>query len=115
MASAALPGLSGFAGELPLILGLFANHPVAGGLAVAGMVATLAYLLRLARDVLFGPAKNPGPFPDLDLAETVLMAGLILAMFWLGLGPNPVLDLLRGPLSSLADRLAPAALPWPGL
>jgi NADH-quinone oxidoreductase subunit M len=114
LAAAALPGLSGFVGEITIIAGLFASHPVTGVLAVAGMVATLAYLLRLVRDVLFGPARTPGPFADLRMAEIVLLVVLIAAMAWLGLGPNPVLDLLRGPLGAIADRLAPAAMAWPG-
>ena len=37
LASAALPGLSGFVGEITIIVGLFASHPTAGILAVLGM------------------------------------------------------------------------------
>lgn len=114
LAAAALPGLSGFVGEITIIAGLFASHPTAGVLAVLGMVATLVYLLRLARDVLFGPARTQGSFPDLRAAEVALVVVLIAAMLWLGLEPNPVLDLLRGPLGNIADRLAPAAMTWPG-
>ena len=114
LASAALPGLSGFVGEITIIVGLFASHPTAGILAVLGMVATLVYLLRLARDVLFGPARSRGAFPDLHAAEAILVVSLIAAMVWLGLHPDPVLDLLRGPLGAIADRLAPAAVTWPG-
>lgn len=115
LASAALPGLSGFVGEILIVFGLLADHPWAGVAALCGMVATLAYLLRLARDVLFGPAGSDRPFPDLDPPEIVLVSLLSLAMLWLGLFPGPVLAVLKVPLGLIADRLAPALTAWPGL
>jgi NADH-quinone oxidoreductase subunit M len=114
LASAALPGLSGFVGEAMIVFGLFAVHPVAGVLALCGMVATLVYLLRLARDVLFGPSGSALPFPGLDVPESLLVAGLSLAMLVLGLFPDLVLGILTGPLGLIADRLAPALAVWPG-
>lgn len=115
LASAALPGLSGFVGEALILFGLFASHPAVGVLALLGMVATLVYLLRLARDVLFGPPRSNRPFPGLDRAEIVLLAVLSLAMLALGLVPNPVLAMLNAPLAQIAGRLAPALAAWPGL
>ena len=109
LASAALPGLSGFVGEAMIVFGLFKANLAAGLAAVAGMAVTLVYLLRLARDVLFGPARSQTPFPDLDLRETALLCSLALAMFWLGLFPNPVLALLRSPLDAIAGHVWPMA------
>ncbi len=107
LASAALPGLSGFVGEAMIVFGLFKANLAAGLAAVAGMAVTLVYLLRLARDVLFGPARSQTPFPDLDLREAALLCSLALAMFWLGLFPNPVLALLRAPLDAIAGHVWP--------
>jgi NADH-quinone oxidoreductase subunit M len=114
LASAALPGLSGFVGEAMILFGLFASHPVVGVLALCGMVATLVYLLRLAKDVLFGPRRTSLPFPGLDKPELILIAGLSLAMLALGLFPNPILGWLHAPLGLIADRLAPVLTAWPG-
>lgn len=61
LASAALPGLSGFVGEAMIVFSLFKTHIWVDVLAVAGMAVTLVYLLRLARDTLFGPARFPCP------------------------------------------------------
>jgi len=78
------------------------------------MVATLVLSAAPGPGRAFGPARSPGAFPDLHAAEAVLVVSLIAAMVWLGLHPDPVLDLLRGPLGAIADRLAPAAVTWPG-
>ncbi len=108
LAAAALPGLSGFVGEAMMVFGLFRVDTVAGGFAVAGMAATLVYLLRLAKDTLFGPARCDLPFPDLDTRETALLVILVLAIAWLGLFPGPVLRLTAGPLDAIAGQVWPA-------
>lgn len=115
LAAAALPGLSGFVGEAMIVFGLVKTHLVAGLFAVAGMAATLAYLLRLVRDVLFGPARSSVPFPDLDPRETALLVSLALAMLWLGLFPGPILSLVSGPLDLIAGQVWPTILPGLGL
>ncbi|WP_029457828.1 complex I subunit 4 family protein [Solidesulfovibrio alcoholivorans] len=109
LAAAALPGLSGFVGEAMMVFGLFKTNVLAGGFAVAGMAATLVYLLRLARDTLFGPAQSALPFPDLDSRETALLVALALAILWLGLFPGPVLHLIALPLDAVAGHVWPAA------
>lgn len=109
LAAAALPGLSGFVGEAMMIFGLFKVGVLAGCFAVAGMAATLVYLLRLARDTLFGPARSELPFPDFDARETALLVSLALAILWLGLFPGPVLELIKGPLDAIAGHVWPAA------
>ena len=115
LASAALPGLSGFVGEAMILFGLLKTHLVPGLFAVAGMVATLAYLLRLARDTLFGPPHSDIRFPDLDAREAMLLGIVALAILWLGLFPGPVLSVLTGPLDLIAGQVWPATAPWFGL
>lgn len=111
LGSAALPGLSGFVGEAMIVFGLFRTSPWAGALAVAGMAVTLAYLLRLARDVLFGPPRSSLPFADLDPRETALLCALALCILLLGLFPGPVLSLAAGPLDFISGQVWPAATP----
>ncbi|EFL50126.1 proton-translocating NADH-quinone oxidoreductase, chain M [Solidesulfovibrio fructosivorans JJ]] len=108
LASAALPGLSGFVGEAMIVFGLFRVDVVTGAFAVLGMAATLVYLLRLARDTLFGPPRSDAPFADLSPRETALMASLILAMLWIGLFPGPVLSVISAPLDIIAGQVWPA-------
>jgi NADH-quinone oxidoreductase subunit M len=111
LASAALPGLSGFVGEAMIVFGLFTTNAWVGALAIAGMAVTLVYLLRLARDVLFGPARSSLPFADLDARETALLCALAVCILLLGLFPGPVLSLADGPLRLIAAHVWPAATP----
>lgn len=115
LASAALPGLSGFVGEAMMLFGLFKTHLIAGVCGVLGMAVSLAYLLRLARDTLFGPARSTVAFPDLDPRETALLVSLVLAIVWLGLFPGPLLHLVAAPLDTIASQVWPAAAAGTGL
>ena len=58
LGSAAVPGLNGFVGEFPILVGAFANSRRAGVLAATGMVLGACYLLWMVRKVLFGPLRS---------------------------------------------------------
>ena len=60
MGSAALPGLNGFIGEFPILVGMFARNPLAAVLSSLGMVLGAYYLLWMLQRVVFGPLKEPG-------------------------------------------------------
>jgi NADH-quinone oxidoreductase subunit M len=59
LGSAAVPGLNGFVGEFPILIGTFATSRRAGVLAATGMVLGACYLLWMLREVLFGPLTEP--------------------------------------------------------
>jgi NADH-quinone oxidoreductase subunit M len=59
LGSAALPGLNGFVGEFPILVGTFATSRRAAVLAATGMVLGACYLLWMIREVLFGPLVEP--------------------------------------------------------
>ncbi|MGO9597550.1 MAG: complex I subunit 4 family protein [Isosphaeraceae bacterium] len=59
LGSAALPGLNGFVGEFPILLGMFAESPRAAVLAATGMILGACYLLWMLRKVVFGPLHEP--------------------------------------------------------
>lgn len=60
LGSAAVPGLNGFTGEFPILLGMYARDPFYTILATIGMVLGAYYLLLMLRKVLFGPLREPG-------------------------------------------------------
>lgn len=103
LASVGLPTTSGFTGEFLVLLGAFnAAWPqyVAGtgwplalsASAVLGVVLGALYMLRLAQRLLFGAAKLPhGPVTDLDGRERAILAAIVVAIFALGLFPQPFL------------------------
>jgi len=55
LGSAAVPGLNGFVGEFPILLGMFTRHPTLGILAALGMILGAYYLLIMLQRVIFGP------------------------------------------------------------
>jgi NADH-quinone oxidoreductase subunit M len=60
LGSMAVPGLNGFVGEFPILLGAFARNPLAAVLGATGMVLGAYYLLQMLQRVLFGPLVEPG-------------------------------------------------------
>jgi NADH-quinone oxidoreductase subunit M len=110
MASAGLPGLSNFVGELMIMIGSFRVYPVGASLAFFGIVVGLAYVLRLLQGTVLG---KPGPLAetaeaaDLDGREILILSIFALAVLLLGVHPGPLLDLIREPLNALAAN-------WPG-
>ena len=103
LASVGLPTTSGFTGEFLVLLGAFnsawplyaagTTWPLAlSASAVLGVVLGALYMLRLAQRLLFGPPKLPhGPVADLDLREKTILAVIVVAVFALGLFPQPFL------------------------
>ena len=59
LGSAALPGLNGFVGEFPILLGMFAESPRVAVLAGTGMILGACYLFWMLRKVVFGPLLEP--------------------------------------------------------
>lgn len=60
LGSIALPGLNGFVGEFPILIGMYATSPVAGILAGTSMILGAFYTLWMVQRVLFGPLREPG-------------------------------------------------------
>ncbi|MBW3596283.1 MAG: NADH-quinone oxidoreductase subunit M [Planctomycetes bacterium] len=107
--SIGLPGLNGFAGEFPILLGMFqaawtapeawsAQYLTIAVLAVFGVVLGAWYMLWLVQRVFFGPVKEPHhggdhhPAADLSWREVSALAPLAVLVFWIGLWPGFFLD-----------------------
>jgi len=60
LGSAAVPGLNGFAGEFPILLGTFSRDPFWAVLATSGMILGAYYLFQLLQRIVFGPLHEPG-------------------------------------------------------
>lgn len=115
--SIGLPGLNGFAGEFPILLGAFqrawleapsglaAQLLAIAVLAVSGVVLGAWYMLWLIQRVFFGPLKEPHedshhePVRDMKLREVLAVAPLVVFVFWIGLQPKFFLDRMDGTLN----------------
>lgn len=120
LASVALPLTSGFTSEFLILFGAFQKGMaawrsgagalllVAVILASTGMVLGAGYLLRFARAILFGPAREGVRLPDLNLREALAFAPLLLLIVWIGVWPAPFMAKTRNAVTGLTAS-APAA------
>ncbi len=118
MASAGLPGLNGFVGELLCLAGIYEyegsllRRMLLTALGATGMVLGAWYLLTMVRRLLFGPVKEPAheghAVEDLTPREWGLLAPLMLLCLVLGVFPSLVLDTARGDMQKVAAITAGA-------
>jgi NADH-quinone oxidoreductase subunit M len=108
LSSIGLPGLNGFVGEFLVLFGSFKHHPTATAFASVGVVLGAVYMLKLYRDVFFGPVTRPerekiGDVEKADLAYLVPIVALIIV---LGVLPNLVLRKTEPAVDSVVQRYA---------
>ena len=63
LGSAAVPGLNGFVGEFPILVGTFETSPRPAVLGATGMILGACYLFLMLRKVVFGPLLEPACMP----------------------------------------------------
>jgi NADH-quinone oxidoreductase subunit M len=102
LASAGLPGLSGFVGEFLVFVGSFGMAPVIAVASIIVMVLGATYLLWMFQRVALGELSEflrglGGHLTEIDRTELITLAPLAFLIVLLGLFPSLVLDLLRAP------------------
>jgi NADH-quinone oxidoreductase subunit M len=98
-ASMGIPGFSGFAAEITILIGAWSRFPIAVWITGAGMVLVAAFTLRILRRALFSdeasssPATEAGPaFSPVTLAEKAGAVLLMAATLAVGIYPKLLLD-----------------------
>ena len=92
MASLGLPGLGNFIAELLILIGAFKANILMSCLASLGLIAATIYSLRIVQKVFLGNKNTDWKMNDLTLREKAVSALLVIAILWLGLFPQPVLN-----------------------
>jgi NADH-quinone oxidoreductase subunit M len=93
MSSIALPGLNGFVGEFPILLGTFQTVPWAAVLGAFGVILAALYLLWAYQRMFHGPVEGRAVgLLDLTAREIAVMVPLIALMIGIGLYPSPIYD-----------------------
>ena len=93
MSSIAVPMTNGFVGEFLILAGAFVANKSYVFFAVTGVVLGASYMLWMVKRVFFGEegpivTKYKDKGLDMNLREFVVMAPLVVLIFWMGIFPN---------------------------
>ena len=110
LSSLALPGLNGFVGEFPILLGTFATSRPAAVLAAFGAVLAALYLLWAYQRIFHGPLETDANRTTVDLTrrELAVMAPLVILIVFVGLYPGPLFDLVGPSVDRVLGEVAAA-------
>lgn len=96
LSSLALPGLNGFVGEFPILLGTFQRWPAIAVVSSFGAVLAALYLLWAYQRIFHGPLEGADNHHTTDLTrrEIGVIAPLVVAIVFIGIYPKPMFDLV---------------------
>jgi NADH-quinone oxidoreductase subunit M len=106
LASVGLPGTSGFVGEALVMFGAFQANTWVALLTATGIILGAAYMLYLYRRVIFGKLEKDHlrGILDLDPREVAIFAPLVVLVFWMGVWPQPFLDVMDASIANLLQN-----------
>ena len=103
MANSGLPGTSGFVGEFLVILSAFQVNIWFAVLAATTLIFGAAYTLWMYKRVIFGEVANDkvASLTDITYREAAILAALAFFVLFMGLWPNPFLDVMHASVNHL--------------
>ncbi|OUR77035.1 NADH-quinone oxidoreductase subunit M [Alphaproteobacteria bacterium 46_93_T64] len=103
MATIGLPGTSGFVGEFLILIGAYQVSTWTAALATTGVILGAAYSLWLYRRVVFGELvkEDLKTMMDVNKREIAIFVPLILVALWIGVYPDPFLDVMHASVTNL--------------
>ena len=89
-----LPGTTGFIGEFLVLLGAFKINYLVAILASTGVVLCAAYMLWMAKRVVFGKTNNTSisTLKDINYLEGLILIILCIVSLVFGFYPEPLLN-----------------------
>jgi NADH-quinone oxidoreductase subunit M len=103
MAGMGLPGMGNFVAEMLTLVGAFQRDIRWTVVATLGLVGATFYTLVFFQKAFQGPNRAAARFADLSGRETVILGALIVALVWLGVYPQPVLDAASASLTRIQE------------
>lgn len=96
MASAGLPGTTGFVGEFMVILGIYNKSFYYASLSGLSMIFGALYMLYMYKKTMFGKIINPAvqSIKDITLSEKISLYSLVLMVISFGIYPSLVLRII---------------------
>jgi len=106
LASVGLPGTSGFIGEFLVLVGVFQVNAWVALLAATGVILSAVYMLYLYRRVIFGQLtkESLSAIRDMNAREIAVFAPLLLVVFFMGIYPEPFLNVMHVSVENLIER-----------
>jgi NADH-quinone oxidoreductase subunit M len=104
LASVALPGTFNFVGEFTVLYSLSQSNiwfAVLGGLTI---ILGAYYMLRMFQNVMLGET-NSKIFTDLTTTEVITFVAIIAFLFFFGLYPKPIVDLVSPSLKEILTSI----------
>ena len=96
LANVALPFTNSFVGEFLILLGLFQSNVYIGVIAGLTIILGAVYMLKMYQQVMYGPQTiATQKFADLTTGEILLFVPIIVCIFWVGISPSFVLQMLQ--------------------
>ena len=103
--SMGLPGLNGFIGEFLSLIGMFKATPLYAIAGATGVVLGAWSLMTMMQKAFFGPLREPDTHGeeilDLQPREALLLAPILALCFWIGVKPEPMLNLIRSDVTKV--------------
>ncbi len=97
-ASMGIPGFSGFAAEITILIGVWKSYPIAVWIVGAGMVLVGAFTLRALKRAFFDSESSSAVAPEMEpitLPEKLGAALLMIATLAIGVYPKMLLDRIQ--------------------
>jgi NADH-quinone oxidoreductase subunit M len=112
LSSFGFPGTNSFVGEFMIIAGTFEfdtvlqRFPYLALASIPGAVLAAAYMLRMLQKIIWGGTNNPDQswIKDLNVREIAVLAPFLLFVLWIGLGPQPFIDLMHTSVTQLLQQ-----------
>ena len=108
LSSVGLPGMNSFVGEFFVLLGAFLWSKTVATVAALGVILAAAYILWMLQRVIYGtPAQHmTSKLHDMNWREIGTLAPLAFFVFWIGLYPKPLLDVMHASVDHLVQKQA---------
>ncbi|MBU1564468.1 MAG: NADH-quinone oxidoreductase subunit M [Proteobacteria bacterium] len=112
LSSFGFPGTNSFVGEFMIIAGAFEfdtvlnRFPYLALASIPGAVLAAAYMLRMLQKIIWGGTNNPDQswITDINSREIAVLAPFLFFVLWIGLGPQPFIDLMHASVSQLLQQ-----------
>lgn len=111
LAGMGLPGLGNFVGEFLILRGAWVVSPLVTSFAAIGLIPAALYSLVAVQRAFHGPVRGNRNVPDFGFRENAMMLVLATAIIWLGVAPQPMLNIAEPALQTLTKPITAMAQP----